>query len=520
MNVSNNIERSTTYFPEKTALIFEGKTWTYRRLNEQVNRIATGLRRLGINPGDRVCLFLPNIPEFIFAYYGLQKIGAVSVSINAMCKSEEVKYIANDSGAVAIFTHPDMYPYVAAAQAEAPALKTVILCESQGQKPEPEPLTGAAVLTYEELSAQGTPEFKAADLERRHPAAILYTSGTTGKSKGALLSHENIASNMYATAHHAGYRPDDVLVLFLPLFHVFGQNFVTNAALNAGAAMVLHRRFEMDAVLNSIDQYGGTMFFAVPTIYIYLLNADLSKYSFKSVRYCFSAAATMPVEVSKAWTERFGLRIYEGYGLTETSPFACYNHDFNHKFGSIGTPIEGVEMKVVDENGDELPPGQLGEIIIRGPGVMLGYWGREEDTKQAIRDGWFHSGDIGMTDEEGYFFIVDRVKDMINAAGFKVFPREVEEVIYLHPEVKEVAVIGVSHPVKGEEVKAWVVLRPGAAVSGDDLIQFVQEKIATYKVPRQIEIVSEIPKSPTGKILKRVMRDMEAARGGEAPKAG
>jgi len=338
------------------------------------------------------------------------------------------------------------------------------------------------------------------------PAQIQYTSGTTGFPKGATLTHGNVVSNMWATMHHAGYRPADRLALFLPLFHVFGQNFIMNAAFNACATVVLYRRFVPDLVLDSVQRDRVSMFFAVPTIYISLLNLDLSRWDLSSIRYDFSAAATMPQEISRRWTERVGRPIYEGYGLTETSPFACYNHDFRHKFGSVGTAIENFELKILDENDQELPLGQWGEICIKGPGVMQGYWRRPEDSARALRSGWFHSGDIGAMDDEGYVFIVDRVKDMINVSGFKVWPAEVEQFLYRHPAIKEVAIYGVPDPIKGEAVRAAVVLKAGEHAGGDEIIAYCRERMAVYKVPQSVEFVPDLPKSATGKILKRVLR--------------
>jgi long-chain acyl-CoA synthetase len=280
-----------------------------------------------------------------------------------------------------------------------------------------------------------------------------------------------------------------------------------NAAVNTGATLVMHRRFEPEPVLQAIEREQVTMFFAVPTIFIYFLNMDTSAYDLSSLRYCFTAAATMPQEIARRWQEKYNRTVYEGYGLTECSPFASYNHDFQHRFGSIGTPIENVEMKVVDEQGNELPPGEWGEIVIKGPNVMPGYWKKPDATAEAIRDGWLHSGDIGLTDEDGFFYIVDRVKDMINAAGFNVYPAEVEQVIYKHPAVKEVAVYGLTDPIKGETVKAAIVLKEGASATPEEVIGFCRDRMAVYKAPRQVDFVDQLPKSATGKILKRVLRE-------------
>jgi len=301
--------------------------------------------------------------------------------------------------------------------------------------------------------------------------------------------------------------------VFLPLFHVFAQNYIMNGGFEAGATLVLFRRFVPDVVLPAIKGEGITMFFAVPTIYIALLNAGVPKAAFAPIRYFFSAAATMPEEISRRWTDAYGLRVNEGYGLTECSPFAAYNHVSAHKFGSVGTAVDDFEIMIVDENDKELPRGQWGEIVIRGPGVMKGYWNKPRDTEWALRAGWLHSGDIGRMDEENYVYIVDRVKDMINVSGFKVWPAEVENMLYRHPAVKELAVYGVPDPVKGETVSVAIVLKEGASVTAEAIIAYCREKLAVYKAPERVEFVSELPKSATGKILKRILRD-------QAPKGG
>jgi long-chain acyl-CoA synthetase len=303
-----------------------------------------------------------------------------------------------------------------------------------------------------------------------------------------------------------GVRQTDRLLLFLPLFHVFGQNAIMNTAFAGCATVVLHRRFVPDQVLASIARERATMFFAVPTIFIALLALDLDRHDLSSIRYEFSAAATMPQEISRRWTERFGRPVFEGYGLTECSPFAAYNHDFRHKLGSVGTPVENTDVRILGDDDQEVPLGTWGEICIQGPGVMQGYWGRPEDTARAIRGGWLRSGDIGTMDDEGYVFIVDRVKDMINVAGFKVWPAEVEQALYRHPAVREAAVYGVADPVKGEAVKAAIVLKAGAAATAEEIVAFCRDRLAVYKAPATVEFVSELPKSATGKILKRVLR--------------
>lgn len=495
MNIAKNIERGAHLFPEKIAILFEGTSLHYKTLNEKVNRFANALKNLGIKKGDRVALFLPNIPHFAFAYLGIQKIGAIAVSMNVMLKAVEAEFILNDSGACAIVTTEETRCNVT--EDKLPGLNHIFITEGQASGKD---------LLMDDVMENASPIFSAMEMDPHDPAAILYTSGTTGFPKGATLSHSNVITNMNSAMHNCGMKPEDRLHLCLPLFHCFGQNVIMNSGLNACATLVMERRFIPDQALKTIANTKVTIFFGVPTIFITYLNMKVSAENFKTVRYFFTAAATMPQEIATAWKETFGQKIYEGYGLTETSPFASYNHFFCHKHGSIGTPIENVEMKIVKKDGSQPAPGDWGEIAIKGPNVMLGYWNREEETKKVIKDGWFYSGDIGMTDEDGYFYICDRVKDMVIVSGFNVYPAEIENVLHSHPSVAEVAVYGMPDSVKGEVVKASVVLHKDQKITEADLVAYCRERMANYKVPRWIEFTSEIPKSQTGKILKRVLR--------------
>jgi len=497
MNVAQNLERSARLFPHAPAIEFEGRSISYAELEASVSRAAHGVRALGVDAGDRVGLFLPNLPAFAVAYLAAQKVGAVAVSINALLKTDELRHVLADSGASALFTTAALLPELAPLGAELPALRETIVCEGEAD--------GERTL---DALCGGRPEaFRAREMERDDPAAILYTSGTTGKQKGAVLSHGNVVSNYHSTCHYVGCRPGDRHALFLPLFHCFGQDFILNAALNSGGTVLLHRRFDPETTPGLLREQRMTHLYAVPTIYIYLLNAGLTPAELPDARYCFSAAATMPVEVARRWRQTFGLAVHEGYGLTETSPFAAYNHEYAHRPGSIGTPIENVEMNVAGADDGEVADGEWGEICIRGPNVMLGYHDRPAETAQALRGGWFHTGDVGYRDADGFYFLVDRVKDMINCAGFKVWPREVEEVLYAHPAVRECAVVGLPDEVKGESVAAFVVPQAGASVTAGEIDAFCRERMAAYKVPRRIALVDAIPKSPTGKILKRVLRE-------------
>ena len=497
MNISQNVERAAQFFPENIAIVFEGAEITYSDLNKRVDLLANSLRGNNVEPGMCVALYLPNIPEFIVAYLAAMRIGAIAVSINAMYKSEEVQYIVNDSNCALVFTVGELLPNLPLS--ECPSVKQVLICEgdSQGHP------------TLDEWLARSTDQKSMIDMPPDAPAVLLYTSGTTGFPKGATLSHGNVVSNTWAAVHHAGFTKEDRMLLFLPLFHVFGQNFIMNATFMACGTIVLHRRFAPDTVIDSIQRDRATMFFAVPTIYIALLNMQIAPEKFEPIRYEFSAASTMPREISARWTEHFGRPVYEGYGLTECSPFACYNHDFRHKFGSVGTAIENFELRIIDEEDNEMALGQWGEICIRGPGVMQGYWNKPQETEQALRNGWLHSGDIGTMDDEGYVFIVDRVKDMINVSGYKVWPAEVEQFLYKHPAIQEVAVYGKPHDQKGEVVIAAVVPKEGATATDEDIIAYCREHMAAYKAPEKVHFLAELPKSATGKILKRTLRESD-----------
>jgi long-chain acyl-CoA synthetase len=496
MNVAQNIIRGRRLFPRKVALTFENRRFTYAELDEWSNRTAEGLLRLGIGRGDRVALFLPNIPEFVAAYLAIQKLGAVAVSLNSTLRQQEATFILQDSGSMAVFTTEALRAQVQPRL--LPHLQHVIVVEGAA---------GSGDIALAELLGDTTGELLAAVMDRDDPSAILYTSGTTGEPKGACLSHGNVLSNMHAFNYNCGMRPDDRMLLFLPLFHCFGQNAILNSALNACATVVLHRAFHPAAVVRSIIEDEVTMFFGVPTTFIPIYNLA-SPSDMSSVRYYFSAAAPLPREIARQWQEKYQRVINEGYGLTETAPFASYNHRLWCKLGSIGAPIENVEMRIVDpDTGAEVPTGDSGEIVVRGPNVMLGYWKRPEATAKAIRNGWFHTGDIGRVDEDGYFYIVDRVKDMVNVGGLKVYPVEVENTIYQHPAVEEVAVYGTVDSFTGERVCANIVCKPGQRTTAAEVIAFCRQQLADYKIPSVVLFVESIPKSPTGKILKRVLRD-------------
>jgi long-chain acyl-CoA synthetase len=497
MNIFNALQQSKNRYPEKEAILFGADRITYAELYEQTSRLSSALKEIeNLQRGERVALFLPHRPDFVISYYAAVGLGAIVVSLNVMLKRDEVKFILNDSEAKILITSSRLLDQVPDIN-ETPSLQK-ILCIDNADRP--------GVSAIDDLLARAATAAPALDLAQDEGAAILYTSGTTGKPKGALLSHGNLISNVSATVRHTQMSSNDRLICYLPLFHCFGQNFIMNASVNSGATLVLHERFQPDEILDSLKSNRVSMFFGVPPVFLRFLGVPDIAEHFRPVRYCFTAAAPMPVTVARQWKEQVGQIIYEGYGLTETSPFASYNHDVQYREGSVGTPIENVKMKVVDPEGHDLAPGEQGEIAIKGPNVMLGYFRRPEETAEVVRDGWFLTGDIGKMDSDGYFYLIDRAKDMINISGFKVWPREVEEVLLQHPSLSEIGVVGIADPACGEAVKAFVVLKQGHSISDSELIDFARERMAVYKAPRHVEFIDALPRNPAGKVLKRELR--------------
>jgi long-chain acyl-CoA synthetase len=433
---------------------------------------------------------LPNCTEFVVAYFGILKAGAIAVSVSPALRPEEATFLLRDSGAKAIFTIDQLAATLPLH--DLPDLQHVWI--------------GVESLLR---SSDGTEH--AADMSPEDPAAIVYSSGTTGFPKGAILSHGNVDFNSRAKQKYLGILPEDRLLLFLPLHHCFGQNAILNAGIASGASIVLLAHFDPKEILRRVVDDRVTMFFGVPAAFLTLFDQALPD-QMQTVRYYFSAAAPLPTELESKWLYRFGAPIHQGYGLTETSPFVSYNHRDRIQPGSIGSPIEGVEMKIVRvDDGCDAGPGESGEILVRGPNVMLGYWNRPDATEEIIREGWFHTGDIGRQDESGCFFIEDRLKDMINVGGLKVYPAEVENILYRHAAVAEAAVYGVADPYLGEQVHASVVLRKGANATTAELVAHCRGHLANYKVPATVEFAVSLPKSPAGKVLKRVLRSERLA---------
>jgi long-chain acyl-CoA synthetase len=489
--LSGNLVASKVRYPDRVALRCDDLRFTFAEFDAAAGRVATLLDKAGIEPGDRVGLMLPNTPAFAIAFYGIMYGGAVAVPMNPLLKAREVAYYLSNSGAKALFASRSIAKE-AASGADETGAQCWIVDDAE-----------LAKLTAD-LPERGTPVKRNDD----DIAVILHTSGTTGKPKGAMLTHGGLGRNAEVCVRTlVEIGPDDVVMGSLPLFHSFGLTFGLNSAVLAGAMLTLIPRFDPGNVLEVIERDGVTVFAGVPTMYSALLSvaSQAAAEATRSLRTCVSGGAALPVQVLSDFENAFGCVILEGYGLSESSPAASFNHPHRpRKVGSIGTPIEGVQMRAVDKNGAEVPQGEAGEIQIRGHNVMKGYWNLPEATKTTITpDGWLNTGDVGRVDEDGYFYIVDRTKDLIIRGGYNVYPREIEEVLYEHPAVAEAAVIGIPHDSLGEEIGAAVALKKGESADPDELRDFVKARVAAYKYPRQIWLLDELPKGPTGKVQKR-----------------
>ena len=489
LNLASIVTESAERAPDEVAVRLGGAALTYAELDRRAARLATLLRERGVGPGDRVGVMLPNVPEFPVAYYGVLRAGAVVVPMNVLLKRREIAFYLEDSGARLLLAWHGFAAEAAAGAEDAGA-----------------DLIEVEPTAFAELLGGREPAAGLAETDAEDTAVILYTSGTTGNPKGAELTHANLHRNADVTRRTTcEIESGDVVLGALPLFHSFGQTVAMNATLMAGATLTLVPRFDPGEALETMARDGVTHFYGVPTMYGALLHHPArERLDAAALRTCVTGGASMPVEVLRGFEDAFGTVVLEGYGLSETSPVASSNHaDRERKPGSIGTPIEGVEMRLVDADGNEVAEGEIGEIVIRGHNIMKGYWRRPEETAEAMRGGWFHSGDLARVDAEGYFFIVDRKKDLIIRGGYNVYPREVEEVLYEHPKIREAAVVGVPDDEWGEEIGAAVVLHDGEELRPEEVSAYVKDRIAAYKYPRVVWLVDDLPKGPTGKILKR-----------------
>jgi long-chain acyl-CoA synthetase len=488
--------------PDKPALVEGERVLRYGELFEVAGRLAAALKAAGVRRGEHVALMFPNVPEFSVAYFGIQLAGCTAVPLNVMLTGEEIAYHLSDSDAAALLVWHELYPPAATGFADSATCRELLVL---GGEPGDARGSGLAGPMAQHAPVRELPDTRADDT-----AVILYTSGTTGRPKGAELTHFNLLYNAdHAATRLHGLHQDSVALAVLPLFHSFGQTVIQNGTLMLGGTVVMLPRFEPGAAFETMSRRRVSFFAAVPTMYFALLHHDGAEdFDLKSLETCVSGGAPMPVEVMRAFDQRYGVSIQEGYGLSETSPVAsCNVRERPKKPGSIGVPIWGVQFRLRDDDGHWIEQnGVPGEICIKGYNVMKGYYKRPEATAEAITDGWFRTGDIAKRDDDGYYFIVDRKKDMILRGGYNVYPREVEEVLYTHAAVAEAAVIGMPDERLGEQVKAVVALKPGTQAQPDELIAHCREHLAAYKVPQQLELVAALPKGSTGKILKRALR--------------
>ena len=523
LNLGSVLDQQLIRGPARTAVVWNDIRLSYAQLSAMASQVAGGLRTMGIRPGDHVALLCPNLPYFPAAYFGILKAGAVVVPLNVLLRPREIAYHLRDSDSKAVlcFEGTPELPMAQMAKAGVDVVATCpdLIVMTTDPAAMTSPIDGTRTLA--QLMHRQPPDFETHPAAPDDTAVMLYTSGTTGQAKGAELTHLNMLMNAMVVREISlpiiGGAVENIAAVTLPLFHSTGQTAQMNAVLYAGGTLVLLPRFDPAALLDVIKRERITHWVGVPTMYWALLeharknNVDVSTVA-ETLRLAVSGGAPMPVELMKAFEQTFNVRIVEGYGLSETAPVAAFNHlERPSKPGTVGQPVFGVEIRCVDDNDERVAAGMPGEVVIRGHNVMKGYYKRPEATAEATRNGWFHTGDIGIVDDEGYLSIVDRKKDMIIRGGQNVYPRELEEVLLTHPVVSQAAVIGVPDPRLGEEVKAFIVLRPGATATEDELVEWSKQQFAAYKYPRRIEFRTELPMSATGKILKRELRAESAS---------
>jgi long-chain acyl-CoA synthetase len=512
LNLSVILEDSAKRYADKTAYIFMDTTLSFAQVDAAANQVANGLRDIGIEAGDKVAISCPNLLQFPILYFGIIKAGAIVVPLNVLLKTDEIEYHLRDSDAKAYFCYCGSPEFPLGTMGHAAFTRVdecghfFMIMPKAGM---PSPIEGAGTLG--QFTEGRDVSFETHQTGAEDTCVIIYTSGTTGRPKGAELTHANLFMNAQLICDLMETGPDDVALTVLPLFHIFGMTVMMNASLYRARTSVLLPRFDAEMVFDAMQKHGVTMFSGVPTMYWGLLNYTDSKFDYELIasklRLCCSGGAALPVKLLHEFEKRFNVPVLEGYGMSEGSPVVTFNQlNAPRKPGSIGKPFWGVEVKLVDEAGKEVAAGEKGELWYRGHNVMKGYYKKPEETALALTDGWLHSGDIAIKDEDGFFFIVDRTKDMIIRGGMKIYPREVEELMIKHEAVSLVAVVGVPHEEMGEDVKAFVVLKPEKTVEKADLIAWTKERIAHYKYPRHIEFISALPMNATGKILKRELR--------------
>jgi len=521
---------SAKRYPMRRCIHFQGRDFTYSQVDEISSRFASALVSLGVKRGDRVAIFMPNIPPLVFAYFGILKMGAIVVMCNPIYKERELEYQLRDSGAqVVVATKTvakglDLFKSLEGCRDRLQLRHVIAAGITDYLPPLKRPFAGLVgikevsrpnTLDFVKLVDSNAPLSDSVPVDPENDIALLqYTGGTTGISKGAMLTHYNLVSNAVYGVSMFPISEKDISLCVLPLFHIYGLTVTMNAPIAAGAAMVLLPSFHVEEVMTTIQKQKVTVFSGAPAMYIAINSKpDAQKYNLHSVRACLSGGSALPPAVRKRFIELTGGNLVEGYGLSETSPVTHCNPVFGGtvKDGSIGPPFNQTDAVIVDTSDRDkiLPIGDVGELAVKGPQVMKGYWNQKDETDAVLKDGWLLTGDIGKMDEEGYFYIVDRKKDMVNVGGFKVYPREVEDVLFEHPDIKEAGVIGIPDEFSGEAVKAFVVLKdPSKKVSEQEVIDFCLKRLAKFKAPKKVEFVSELPKTLIGKVLRRKLREI------------
>ena len=489
MNIAHILENSARCFADRPAIVIDGRETTYSELDRESGLIAAALAASGIQPGELVGFCLPNSRQWLSAYFGILKAGCVAVPLAITMTGAELDQVLRDCRPVLLFTTEAKLAELGDGREQLTFLRTVVT------------ITGG--LSYDSFLKIGDRAAKALNRSREDLAVVLYTGGTTGAPKGVMLSHNNLLSSAHNVARQERSTELDRALCFLPLNHVFGQVHVMLSTILTAGSLVLMPGFDLDLVLHALAHSGVTKFYAVPTIYVRLLSQPDIGGHLGSVRYTFSAAASMALELVREWKEATGLDIHEAYGMTESAAMVSYNHYYHHKVGSVGTPVGTVEVAILDPKGQPVSLGGEGEICIQGPNIMQGYLNLEQETRDSFWGPWFRSGDIGYLDEEGYLFIVDRLKDLIITGGENVYPREIEELLYQMPEVEECSVVGLPDREYGERVTAAVKLKNGMDISPEGMKSFLRKYLTPFKIPKTFHIVDELPKSANGKILKR-----------------
>lgn len=516
MGVLNLVEQVRTQAfkqPEKTAFHFMGKDTTYGEFEFQVGRFASALQQMGVQKGDHVALLLANTPHYLISLYATMRIGAVAIPVNPIYTPDEISYIIKNGDVKVVIALDMLLPLVEAGVQMFPQVVGYIVCETTPDVAEKYAALSDAAKAKTSLFTQTLmSSTEAADpvaLGDDDTAIILFTSGTTGQPKGAMLTHKNLYSNARDISDYLKFSESDRIIATLPVFHVFALSVVVNAPLLKGATILLVPRFSPAEVFDIAAKHQATVFAGVPTMFNFLYQYEAGDVSaFSTLRLAISGGASLPVSLLHSFEDKFNVRVSEGYGLSEASPVTCFNPiDKERKAGSIGQSIVNVENKVVNELGEEVPVGEVGELIVRGPNVMKGYYKMPEETENAIRDGWLYTGDLAKKDEEDYFYIVDRKKDMIIVGGYNVYPREVEEVLFAHPNIVEAAVLGYPDANLGEVVHAYIVLKE-PTTTPKEIQEYCANHIAKYKVPKEVEILDELPKNATGKILRRSLKEV------------